>query len=80
MRSNPNTVILAGFADERGTEEYNRGLGERRAQSVRTYLISLGISPARLQTVSFGEELPADPGHNESAWARNRRVKIGVLR
>ena len=80
MKSSRNNIILAGFTDERGTPEYNRGLGERRAQAARNHLISLGVSPARIQTVSFGQEMPADPGHSESAWARNRRVEIGVVR
>jgi peptidoglycan-associated lipoprotein len=80
MKGASNNVILAGFTDERGTEEYNRGLGERRAQAARDYLISLGISGSRIQTVSFGLEMPADPGHNETAWAKNRRVETGVVR
>ncbi len=74
------TVIIAGFTDERGTEEYNRALGEKRAQAVRDALISEGVSPARLQTVSFGEDEPADPGSGESAWAANRRAEFGVVR
>jgi peptidoglycan-associated lipoprotein len=80
MKGASNNVILAGFTDERGTEEYNRGLGERRAQAARNYLISLGVSGSRIQTVSFGLEMPADPGHNETAWAKNRRVETGVVR
>ncbi|MBV9272942.1 MAG: OmpA family protein [Verrucomicrobia bacterium] len=80
MRRAPNNVILAGFTDERGTEEYNRALGERRAQATRSYLISLGVSGSRIQTVSFGMEMPADPDHNEAAWARNRRTEIGVVK
>lgn len=72
-------VIIAGFTDERGTEEYNRALGERRAQAVRQYLIGLGVSGSKIQTVSFGEEMPADPGSGEAAWARNRRAEFGVL-
>jgi peptidoglycan-associated lipoprotein len=80
MRDSSSTVIIAGFTDERGTPEYNRGLGERRAQSVRQYLISLGASGGKLQTVSFGAEMPADPASNESAWARNRRAEFGVVR
>jgi peptidoglycan-associated lipoprotein len=75
-----NNIILAGFTDERGTPEYNRALGERRAQAARNYLLSLGVSPARVQTVSFGQEMPADPGHSESAWAKNRRVETGVAK
>src|SRR5215471_2347270 len=80
IKSGQNNVILAGFTDERGTPEYNRGLGERRAQAARSYLLSLGVSPARIQTVSFGQEMPADPGPTESAWAKNRRAETGVVR
>ena len=79
MKQGGINVILAGFTDERGTEEYNRALGERRAQAVRDALIGLGASPARIQTVSFGLEMPADPGHNEAAWAKNRRVETGLV-
>lgn len=80
MKSMKNTVIIAGFTDERGTEEYNRGLGEKRAQAVREALISMGVSGGRLQTVSFGEEMPADPGSGDSAWAMNRRAEFGVVK
>ena len=80
MKSMSQTVIIAGFTDERGTEEYNRGLGEKRAQSVRDALISKGVSGGRIQTVSFGEEMPADSGNNESAWAMNRRAEFGVVK
>jgi peptidoglycan-associated lipoprotein len=80
LKSTPKNIILAGFTDERGTPEYNRGLGERRAQAVRNFLLSLGVSAGRIQTVSFGQEMPANPGHDESAWAKNRRVEIGVVR
>ena len=79
-RSNSNTIIIAGFTDERGTPEYNRGLGERRALSVREELIRMGVSGGRLQTVSFGAEMPADPGSGEAAWAKNRRAEFGVVR
>ncbi len=79
LRSAHNNVILAGFTDERGTPEYNRGLGERRAQAVRRMLLSMGVSPASIQTVSFGQEMPADPAHDESAWAKNRRVETGIV-
>jgi len=75
-----NSIIIAGFTDERGTPEYNRGLGERRALTVREELIKLGVPGQRLQTVSFGAELPADSGSNESAWAKNRRAEFGVVR
>ena len=79
-RSDRNSIIIAGFTDERGTPEYNRGLGERRALTVREELIKLGVSAHRLQTVSFGAELPADSGSGESAWAKNRRAEFGVVR
>ena len=79
-RSERNSIIIAGFTDERGTPEYNRGLGERRALTVREELIQLGVSGGRLQTVSFGAELPADAGSNEGAWAKNRRAEFGVVR
>jgi len=80
MRSGNNTIILAGFTDERGTPEYNRGLGERRALAVREAVIAAGGDGSRLQTVSFGAELPADAGSSESAYAKNRRTEFGVVR
>lgn len=80
MQGMSNDIIIAGFTDERGTEEYNRGLGELRAQSVRDALISMGVSGSRIQTVSFGKEMPADPGSGEAAWAKNRRAEFGVIR
>ena len=79
-QGNGNTIIIAGFTDERGTPEYNRGLGERRALSVREELIRMGVNGSRLQTVSFGAEMPTDPGSNDSAWAKNRRAEFGVVR
>jgi peptidoglycan-associated lipoprotein len=72
------TVIIAGFTDERGTPEYNRGLGERRAQAVRQSLLSQGVGNDRIQTVSFGAELPAAQGSGEAAWAKNRRAEFGI--
>ena len=72
-------IIIAGFTDERGTAEYNRGLGDRRAGAVRESLIAAGANAGRIQTVSFGAEMPADEGHSESAWAKNRRAEIGVV-
>lgn len=66
-------VTIEGHCDERGTAEYNLALGERRAVAARAYLVSLGISAERLKTVSYGKEFPFDPGHNEEAWAKNRR-------
>ncbi|HSI13350.1 MAG TPA: OmpA family protein [Chthoniobacter sp.] len=80
LRSAPNTLILAGFTDERGTPDYNRGLGERRAQAVREALIHAGADGSKIQTVSFGAEMPADPGSGDSAWAKNRRAEFGVVR
>jgi peptidoglycan-associated lipoprotein len=67
-------VTLQGNCDERGSEEYNLALGERRAAAVKKYLVDLGIPESRLRTVSFGEAKPAVPGHDESAWKWNRRV------
>jgi peptidoglycan-associated lipoprotein len=80
MKSAPNTVIIAGFTDERGTPEYNRGLGERRAQAVREALIHAGADGSKIQTVSFGAEMPADGGSGDGAWAKNRRAEFGVVR
>ena len=80
MRSGKGDIIIAGFTDERGTEEYNRGLGERRALAVREALIGQGISGGRVQTVSFGEEMPVSSGGGEAAWAANRRAEFGVIR
>jgi peptidoglycan-associated lipoprotein len=74
LRSNPNFKIqIQGNCDERGSNEYNLALGQRRAESARKYLVSLGISPDRLSTISFGEERPIATGHDEQAWAQNRR-------
>jgi peptidoglycan-associated lipoprotein len=66
-------VTIEGHCDERGTAEYNLALGERRAVSARTYLVSLGIPAERVRIVSYGKEFPFDPAHNEAAWAKNRR-------
>jgi peptidoglycan-associated lipoprotein len=72
-------VRLEGHTDERGSREYNIGLGERRAQSVRRALLLQGAADAQISTVSYGEERPAAPGHDEAAWAKNRRVEIMYL-
>lgn len=72
-------VRLEGNTDERGSREYNIGLGDRRAQSVRRALLLQGVSEGQITTVSYGEERPADPGHDEAAWAKNRRVEIVYL-
>jgi peptidoglycan-associated lipoprotein len=74
LRENPDaTVTIEGHCDERGTNEYNLALGDRRAESAKAFLVDLGIDPARLTTISYGEERPVDPRHNEEAWAKNRR-------
>ncbi len=69
-------VVIEGHCDERGSIEYNLDLGAKRARAVRDHLSRLGIAPARLETISYGEERPADPGRSESAWARNRRAEF----
>ncbi|MGE0361228.1 MAG: OmpA family protein [Vicinamibacterales bacterium] len=71
-------VTVEGHCDERGTAEYNLSLGERRAVAAKTYLVSLGIAAERLRTVSYGKEFPFDPGHDESAWAKNRRAHFVI--
>ena len=77
LAANPGiSVRLEGHADERGSREYNIGLGERRAQAVRQALMLQGVSSVQITTVSYGEERPADPGSDEQAWAKNRRVEI----
>ena len=80
LRSNANArVQLEGNADERGTNEYNLALGERRAAVVRSYLTSLGIDGSRLVIISYGEERPAESGQGEDSWARNRRVDFKTM-
>lgn len=74
LKDNPDVlVIIEGHCDERGTNEYNLALGDRRASSAKAFLVNLGIAGSRLTSVSYGEERPADPGHDEEAWAKNRR-------
>lgn len=72
------TVTIEGHCDERGSAEYNLALGERRAVAARAYLVSVGISADRLKTVSYGKEFPFDSGHDESAYAKNRRAHFVV--
>ena len=75
LKANPAaSILIEGHCDERGTAEYNIALGERRAESTKSYLVSLGVKAGALSTVSFGEEKPLDPGHDEAAWAKNRRA------
>ncbi len=79
MRKNPGiSVIIEGHCDERGTDEYNIALGERRAESTRQFMMRLGISDSSMVTISYGEERPADPGQNEEAWAKNRRAHFVI--
>jgi len=66
-------VTIEGHCDERGTTEYNLALGERRAEAAKAYIINLGVDIGKISTISYGEELPLDPGHNEAAWSKNRR-------
>jgi peptidoglycan-associated lipoprotein len=72
------TITIEGHCDERGSAEYNLALGERRALSARAYLVSLGLPADRLRTVSYGKEFPFDPGHEESAYAKNRRAHFVI--
>jgi peptidoglycan-associated lipoprotein len=74
-----DAVKIEGHCDERGTEEYNRALGERRALAVREELIRLGIDQTRVDTISYGKDKPVDPGHNDSAWRKNRRDDFILL-
>jgi len=73
-------VRIEGNCDERGTNEYNLALGERRAAAVKIYLINYGIHPSRLHTISYGKEMPLDPQHTEDAWAKNRRAAFQITR
>lgn len=79
LRANRDVnVIIEGHCDERGTNEYNLALGDRRAASTKTFLVDLGISPLRLTMISYGEERPLVSGHNEESWAKNRRAHFGI--
>ena len=80
LQNYPNVrILVAGNADERGTREYNLALGERRASVVKDYLINLGVSPARIDTVSYGKERPISPESNEAAWALNRNAFTQIM-
>lgn len=80
LRENPYLkVVIEGHCDERGTNEYNLALGDRRADSAKSFLVDLGISSSRLRTISYGEERPVDPRHNAEAWAKNRRAHFVVV-
>ena len=80
LKKNPKVkIVIEGNCDELGTEEYNMALGERRALSARRYLISLGVAPERIGTVSYGENQPIDLVHNETAWALNRNCQFKIM-
>jgi peptidoglycan-associated lipoprotein len=80
LKADANTkLLIEGNCDDRGTEEYNRSLGERRALAAREALAKDGIDPSRVRTLSFGKDKPADPGHDEAAWAKNRRDDFVLL-
>jgi len=78
VKKDESQLLIEGHCDERGTDEYNLALGERRALAVRRYLIALGISSDRVHTISYGEEKPAVPGSDEAAWSKNRRAEFKV--
>src|SRR5579864_1400649 len=80
LKKNPDAAVrVEGNCDERGTEEYNRSLGERRALAAREHLVGIGIAPDRVDTVSYGLDRPVDTGHNEAAWKKNRRDDFVLL-
>ena len=72
-------ATIEGHCDERGTRDYNLALGEKRANAAKNYLVSLGVDPSRLSTISYGKERPVDPGSNDAAWAKNRRAVTVVV-
>lgn len=78
LKEDPQDIRLEGHADERGSREYNMGLGERRAKAVRDFLVLQGVSSSRIEVVSYGEERPAVRGSNENAWEQNRRVEVVI--
>jgi peptidoglycan-associated lipoprotein len=78
MKNKFSSITIEGHCDERGTSEYNLALGQRRADETKRYLTNLGIKESLIQTVSYGEEHPLDPAHNEEAWAKNRRAHFVV--
>jgi peptidoglycan-associated lipoprotein len=73
-------IRVEGNCDERGSDEYNMALGERRAKAAKDYLVNLGVQPDRISIISYGEEKPVDPGHDESAWAKNRRDEFVIVK
>lgn len=80
LKTNPNiTIQIEGHCDERGTTEYNLALGERRAKAAQDYIVSLGITKERIAIISYGEEKPAEDGHSEEAWSKNRRDHFVIV-
>ena len=80
LSEHPDAVIrIEGHCDERGSDEYNMALGEKRAATARDYLINYGFNADNLSIISYGESRPVDPGHNEEAWAKNRRAEFIVI-
>src|SRR5258708_4232807 len=80
LKRAPNNIILAGFTDEPGTEEYNRAPGEKRSKANKTYVIWLGVSGPRIETVSLGWEMRGNRGNSHAVWAKNRRPETGVIK
>jgi len=78
LKNRISSIVIEGHCDERGTAEYNMALGQRRAQETKKYLVNLGIKESIIKTISYGEERPLDPDHNEEAWAKNRRTHFVV--
>lgn len=80
LKKNPQyNLLIEGHCDERGTEQYNLALGDRRANQSKEYLVTLGVDASRIRTVSYGEERPFDPGHDEAAWSKNRRDHLVLV-
>jgi peptidoglycan-associated lipoprotein len=80
LKANPKySLLIEGHCDERGTEQYNLALGDRRANTAKDYLTTLGIDAGRIRTVSYGEERPFEEGHDEASWAQNRRAHLVLV-
>jgi peptidoglycan-associated lipoprotein len=79
LKSNPGNLVVEGYCDERGTAEFNRALGERRALAAREELVKQGADGSRITTISYGSDRPADMGHDEAAWSKNRRCEFGIV-
>jgi peptidoglycan-associated lipoprotein len=80
LKKVPGKVMVEGHCDERGSDEYNLALGEKRAKAAMNYLVTLGVPAERLSIISYGKEKPLDPGHGEDAWAKNRRAEFVVTK